>query len=215
MCTIKKNLIKIPFIMNERSGWMQVEYQANTSVEESGFDVLRHKLPFPAEKCLGFPTMRAWVDQYEGTGYYTASAWIQLIRSERWVKQGHSSSRTIQWDLDTNPAMVEAGVPFFAQGYPAVIYDAPCGNLVDDDRLDWQAETYFVTMPSPINDFTITALAGFRWGCVEWQDGSDQRVAIHDLQTLGQNHWQRRLPWLQEQCPTFQFSALANIAPGS
>lgn len=32
--------------------------------------------------CIGYPTMNAYVKEYSGTGYYTASAWIHIITSK-------------------------------------------------------------------------------------------------------------------------------------
>jgi hypothetical protein len=31
--------------------------------------------------------------------------------------------------VDTHPTLAELGVPFFAFGFPPVIFDAPCNNL--------------------------------------------------------------------------------------
>jgi hypothetical protein len=38
--------------------------------------------------CFGFPTMRAYIRAYEGTGYYTASAWIQIVTLHKFALLG-------------------------------------------------------------------------------------------------------------------------------
>ncbi len=69
---------QIPFVLNGKNGIVEVCYEENRSAEKSGFDLLKG-LGFNADMCIGYPTMHAYVKEYSGTGYYTASAWIQII----------------------------------------------------------------------------------------------------------------------------------------
>ena len=68
----------IPFELNHKYGVLNVCYEANQSAVKSGFDLFAG-IGFDVNLCLGYPTMHAFVSSYEGTGYYTASAWIQVV----------------------------------------------------------------------------------------------------------------------------------------
>lgn len=72
------NITKIPFELNRKSGVLKVCYEANQSATKSGFDLFAGG-GFDVNMCFGYPTMRAYVSSYEGAGYYTASAWIQVV----------------------------------------------------------------------------------------------------------------------------------------
>ncbi len=58
----------IPFELNHKPGVLNVCYEANQSAVKSGFDLFA-EMGFDVNLCLGYPTMRAFVSSYEGTGY--------------------------------------------------------------------------------------------------------------------------------------------------
>lgn len=189
----------IPFELNGRCGTLDVVYGPNDSVEASGFDLLGH-LGFDVNLCIGYPVMQGTIADFGGTGYYTASAFIQVISSERRSADGVVRKSV---EIDANPTLVQMGVPFFAMGYPASIYDAPCNNLGTDEHLRWRAHTYFVTMPSPINHGIISFVAGFSWGYEEWDEGGQRRVELQPLQVSDGSDWDEQLPLLRRHCPRF------------
>ncbi len=196
----------IPFELNGRPGQLEVRYGPNESVERSGFDLLRHR-GFDITMCLGYPTMQGTVREYQATGYYTASAFIQTIHSTRRSFGPAAASlprQTVQ--IDANPTCADLGVPFFSTGYPANIYDAPCNNLGCDQHLRWEAHTLFVTMPSGINHGIISFLAGYRWGYEEWDESGERQVSILPLEILPDSVWDETLPLLRRSCPQFLFA---------
>ena len=195
----------IPFELNHKSGVLEVDHDANQSLSASGFDLLAG-CGFDVNMCLGYPTMRAYVRSHEGTGYYTASAWIQIVTRREFVSVESDEPVAIVSSVDVNDTLDELGVPFFAMGYPAEIYDAPCNNLGNCGKLEWLADTFLVTMPSRINDHTIAPLAGFKWGYTEYDLDGKRHVEIHPLVVTGVSQWQRHLPLLRSQCSNWKFA---------
>lgn len=196
----------IPFALNGKPGVLEVCYETNRSLIASGFDLLAG-CGFDVNLCLGYPTMRAYVRHYEGTGYYTASAWIQIITRREFVSAEAETPAAIVASVDVNDTLGELGVPFFAMGYPAEIYDAPCNNLGDWGKLEWLADTFLVTMPSRINANTIAPLAGFRWGYTEYDLDGKRHVEIHPLVVPEISQWQHHLPLLRSACGLWKFGA--------
>jgi hypothetical protein len=194
----------IPFDLNGKQGVLEVIYETNRSLTASGFDLLAG-CGFDVNICLGYPTMRAHVRTYQGTGYYTASAWIQIITRREFLSVESGEPAAIVSSVDVNDTLDELGVPFFAIGYPAEIYDAPCNNLGDWGKLEWLADTFLVTMPSRINDHTIAPLAGFNWGYAEYDLDGERRVEIKPVVMSGISQWQRHLPLLQGQGGSWRF----------
>ena len=195
----------IPFELNRQSGTLEVNYDANRSLTASGFDLLTG-CGFDVNMCLGYPTMRAYRQSYNGTGYYTASAWIQIITRREFAAVASTTPQAVVSSVDVNDTLDELGVPFFAMGYPAEIYDAPCNNLGNCGKLEWLADTFLVTMPSRINDHTIAPLAGFKWGYTEYDLDGKRHVEIHPLVVTGVSQWQRHLPLLRSQCSNWKFA---------
>ncbi len=195
----------IPFVLNGKPGELEVCYETNRSLTASGFDLLAG-CGFDVNLCLGYPTMRAYVRHYEGTGYYTASAWIQIITRREFASVEAETPAAIVASVDVNDTLGELGVPFFAMGYPAEIYDAPCNNLGDCGKLEWLADTFLVTMPSRINDNTIAPLAGFRWGYTEYDLNGKRHVEIHPLVVPEISQWQHHLPLLRSECGNWTFA---------
>lgn len=188
----------IPFELNKKLGTLEVQYAPNCDITESGFDLLSG-LGFDPNMAIGYPTMRAFVRSYEGTGYYTASAWIQIVTRQEFASPDDAEPAAVIVSVDVNDTLDILGVPFFGMGFPAEIYDAPCCNLGDCARLEWVADTFFVTMPSRINDNTIFHLAGFQWGYVEYDLNAKRQVEINPLVVTDSAQWQKHLPLLRKQ----------------
>jgi hypothetical protein len=196
--------MQIPFVLNNKNGIVEVCYEENKSAGKSGFDLLEG-LGFDVEMCMGYPTMNAYIRDYEGTGYYRASAWIQIITDKYYsVSQDKVPSKVIS-EVDISENMRRSGVPFFALGYPAEIYDAPCNNLSGYARLEWIADTFLVTQPSRINDDTISYITGFRWGYEEWDMEGKRNVRILPLEIIDASVWNGHLPMLKEEFSNWQF----------
>jgi hypothetical protein len=109
--------------------------------------------------------------------------------------------------VDVNDTLAELGVPFFAMGFPAEIYDAPCNNLGSCTRLEWTADTFLVTLPSRIYDHRITPLAGFRWGYIEYDREGKRQVEINPLTDAGTAFWGSHLPLLRSQFSKWKYDA--------
>lgn len=196
--------MEIPFILNNKRGIVEVCYEENRSINKSGFDLLKG-LGFNAEMCIGYPTMHAYVNNYEGTGYYTASAWIQIITDKFYTSYTDDVPFKILPAVDVLDNMRELGVPFFAFGYPAEIYDAPCNNLCDYGRLEWIADTFLVTQPSRVNNDTISYVTGFRWGYEEWNAEGKRNVRIMPIETIDCSVWNGHLPMLRKDFSNWRF----------
>ena len=119
---------------------------------------------FDPQLAIGYPTMYGRFADYAGSGYRTACAWIQVIRSAFYDDLAADEPVIRDTETDLSDDLREGGVPFFAFGYLPDIYDAPANNLRDFARMSWQADTFLVTMPTPWNGFSVACLAAFRWG---------------------------------------------------
>ena len=198
-------ITKIPFDLNHKSGILEVHYQPNESIEDSGFDLL-NGFGFDVHLAIGCPTMHGFVSTYQGRGYYTASAWIQIVTRREYSSAESDLPQAEIALVDVSPAFDELGVPFFALGFPAEIYDAPCCNLGDARKLDWIADTFFVTMPTRINDHTIEWIAGFQWGYIEYDPEEKRPVEILPLVVKDESHWRQHLPLLRSQFGAWIFA---------
>lgn len=192
------SITSIPFILNRKQGYIEVVYEPVRRIEDAGFDLLEG-FGFDVNMAVGYPTMRAYVASYAGSGYYKASAWIQIVTRNEFVSVESDQPEAIISAVDINPTFEQLGVPFFAQGFPAEIFDAPCNNLGDALKLDWLADTFFVTMPSRINNHTIRCLAGFQWGYIEYDQNSSSHVEILPLVVTHTEKWEKHLPLLRSQ----------------
>lgn len=196
--------IQIPFTLNNKDGALEVRYEENKDSSKSGFDLLTG-VGFDIEMCIGYPTMNAYVKEYSGTGYYTASAWIQIITSKRYSSLDDKEPYNVETTADIQDNMRKLGVPFFAIGYPAEIYDAPCNNLGGAARLEWVADTFLVTQPSAINNNVILYSAGFRWGYEEWDVEGKRNVKILPIEKIDSSSWKGHLPMLKRDFPNWKF----------
>jgi len=196
----------IPFVLNHKPGILQVECEVNQSASKSGFDLFAGN-NFDVAICIGYPTMRAYVKSYEGTGYATACAWIQIVTRWEFASLEAIEPVNIVPSVDTHPILAEAGIPFFAFGFPAEIFDAPCNNLNGLAKLDWIADTFFVTMPNRTNGYLISCLAGFRWGYTEYDLDGKRQVEISPLEVITPAAWKQNLFLLQNQFPKWGYAS--------
>lgn len=185
------------FSLNDRDGVLWVDYATNASVQRSGFDMFDPS-EFDPRLALGHPTMKAFVASFDGDGYRTASGFIQWVDTERTTEGEVRRER----ELDVPETFRAAGVPFFAWGYPASLYDAPANNRNGADRLVWQATTWFVSVPARWNDYQVQPITGFQWGYVD--DGGT--VDLLPLKTLARDHWESNRGWLTRSAPGFMFA---------
>jgi hypothetical protein len=193
---IERSITTIQFDLNDKPGVLEVHYQANHSITESGFDLFAAG-GFPIDMCLGYPTMRAYVRSYEGKGYNTASAWIQIVTRREYASFETAEPMAVVPSVDAHPTLEELGVPFFAMGFPAEIYDAPCNNLGELGKLEWTADTFFVTMPTRANNNSISRVTGFRWGYCEYDFDGKRQVEIRPLAVTDISQWTQHLPLLR------------------
>lgn len=201
-------LTTIPFVLNRKPGVLTVTYEVNQSTAKSGFDLFAGG-SFDVQMCIGYPTMRAHIESYEGTGYATACAWIQIVTRREFDAVEATEPAARVPSVDVHPTLEELGVPFFAIGFPAEIYDAPCNNLNACAKLDWVADTFLVTLPSRINDNTILHLAGFRWGYCEYDLDGKRQVEISPLIVTDSATWQQHLPLLRGQFGHWRYAGAA------
>lgn len=192
------NVTNIPFELNRKPGVLMVHYEANQSAVKPGFDLFAG-IGFDINMCIGYPSMRACIKSYAGTGYATACAWIQIVTRREFASLEALEPAAIVPSVDTHPTLDELGVPFFAYGFPAEIFDAPCNNLNGLAKQEWIADTFLVTMPTRVNEYTISRIAGFRWGYTEYDLDGKRQVEISPLVVTDPAAWNQHLPLLQSQ----------------
>ena len=192
-------ILHIPFTLNGVSNMIEVVYKANDSSKESGFDILN--LPFDPNLCIGYPTMHAYIKDMESTGYRRYCGWIQLIKRE------YFSSETLE-KADENILSIDNGDPayiYFAFGYPAEIYDAPCNNLNGNAKGTWTAYTYLVDIPTRMNNHKLSYLAGFQWGYEEAMINGELIVKMRDIKELGKEQWEDHILFMKNEYPQYDY----------
>lgn len=171
----------LPFVLRNKANRVVVEYGRMTSASESGFDAL--KLPFDSNLCVGYPMLHAYFDHLNLNGYERYCGWIQIVRREEYNTVDNEEVVNTVFDLDCGR---EFG-PYFAIGYPAELFDAPCNNLNGNEKLRWTAYTYLVDPPSRMNDHQLVFLTGFSWGYTE---NEGHEVNLLDFCALTKEDWE-------------------------
>lgn len=194
-----KKILHIPFELRGIPNTIEVIYKTNGSVTESGFDAL--DLPFDPNLCFGYPTMHAYIKDMANAGYRRYCGWIQLVKREYFSSESLDKPDEIALFVDTgDPAII-----YFAYGYPSEIYDAPCNNLGDKVRGTWTAYTYLVDVPSRMNDYTLSFLAGFQWGYKEEMKSKDLCVQMQDVKEIDIIQWREHIPQMKMAYPQYTY----------
>jgi hypothetical protein len=194
------SLLHIPFELLGVRNEIEVIYKANESAIESGFDTLAD-LPFDPNLCIGYPTVHAYVKEMKSTGYRRRCAIIQLVKRE------YFSSDTLTQPDEVNISVDSlTGVIYQAIGDPAEIYDAPCNNLNGNVKGTWTAYTYFVDVPSRINGWVLSFLAGFQWGYKEALIDGKLTVQMLDIKEVDITQWREHIPCMKAEYPQHNYS---------
>ena len=175
-----KSRVTIPFTLHGIEEMLTVEYKQGTDPREIGYDAL-HGFPIDKICCIGYPVMHGYFEHMNATGYRRSCGFIQFVERI----ENHGENR--EFSIDVSDENLEKGNPYFAHGYPAEIFDAPCCNLAGCKHLKWTAYTYLVDLPSRMNGNKLEFLAGYSWGYEE--ENGPQRLL--PLEVLTKNEWKR------------------------
>ena len=170
----------------------------------SGFDILKEFVSY-ISMCIGYAIMHACVKVFQAFGVCRYCGWIQIVTMEFYSDANAENPDDIYYGVDVTPTMKQNGLPFFAYGYPAEIYDPPCNNYFTGPKLIWNADTFLVTMPSFLNNECISYLAGFQWGYKEYRDGMDKSIDIFPLKAIDRERWAKHIPMLSQDFPKWNF----------
>ncbi len=181
----------IIFNLRGKNNKVCIDYQKITSTQESGFNALT--LPFDVNNCIGYPMLHAYFENLDLHGYERYCGWMQVVERRDYADIKAEKPTTVSFDLDITEEMRSCKNPYFAYGYPAEFFDAPCNNLGDSEKLDWRAYTYLVDMPSRMNDSQLVFLAGFSWGYTEDKDGN---VQLSDFTVLSADKWKEHQKYI-------------------
>jgi len=195
-----KSITRIPFKHCERNGNVLVEYSQNPGSAISGLDALKG-LNFDVELCIHYPTVNAKIEHYEGTGCRKQMGWIQIIKRNDITKGVSSVSSSIDGGI---------GNPYYAIGFPPEMYDSPMYNLGSSDKLIWVAETFLATIPSRMNEDTISFLAGFQWGYEEFDVDGIRNVNILPVKQIDGFAWDIHIPLLKENFPFLNYAEVTD-----
>ena len=174
----------VPFILREKVNKIYIDYQKIPNAQESGFTAL--KLPFDVNDCVGYPMLHAYFENSNLYGYERYCGWIQIIERNEYSAASSEYPTTTSFELDISDEMRSHKWPYFAYGYPAEFFDAPCRNMGAGAKLDWRAYTYLVDPPSKMNDNHLVFLAGFSWGYTEYKNGN---IQLLDFKVLSEEKW--------------------------
>ena len=176
-----KSRVTIPFTLHGIEEMLTVEYKQGTDPREIGYDALQG---FPIDKicCTGYPVMYGYFEHMNATGYRRSCGFIQFVERI----ENHGENRELS--IDVSDDNLEKGNPYFAYGYPAEIFDAPCCNLAGCRHLKWTAYTYLVDLPSRMNGNKLKFLGGYSWGYEEDENGPQRLLP---LEILTENDWEK------------------------
>ncbi len=180
----------IPFQLRNKTNYITVDYKAMENPEESGFGALN--VPFDVNQCIGYPMIHAYFEELNLKGYERYCGFIQIMRWEEYNTVDGKESVNVRYELDC----VGTVPPYFCVGYPAELFDAPCSNLRNNEKLIWTAHTYLVDPPSRMNDNQLTFLAGFSWGYAESTHGIE---GILDFKVLSEKDWEEHKKYIDEE----------------
>ena len=169
-----KSRVTIPFTLHGIEEMLTVEYKQGTDPREIGYDAL-HGFPIDKICCIGYPVMHGYFEHMNATGYRRSCGFIQFV--ERIENYGENRELSI----DVSDENLEKGNPYFAYGYPAEIFDAPCCNLAGCRHLKWTAYTYLVDLPSRMNSNKLKFLGGYSWGYEEDENGPQRLLPLEIL----------------------------------
>lgn len=190
-------IYKVPFELRGMKSEFVVEYRENIGPEVSGLDILLD-LGFDPGICTSYPSLHAYFEDMNMPGCRRYCGWIQLVERQEFDHSSSGQKITNSVSVDVSDDMRRAGVPYYAFGFPAEMYDAPCRNLGNHDRLIWTAYTYLVDMPSRANHGHLSYLAGFSWGYEEDKKGP---VRLLDFNVLSEEKWRRHYKVIEKECP--------------
>ncbi|MBN2075193.1 MAG: hypothetical protein JW762_06555 [Dehalococcoidales bacterium] len=211
--TSHESIIKIPFYHNDRKGLAMVSYGRNEDPVQAGFDNLAElsndsltALGFDINLTIGYPTMQAWIENYEGTGYRTILGWIQVVTDKYCDSYGSENDPVeLEVSVDRLQPFQNLELPFFAYGNLPQAFDAPCLNLTQHTQLKWIADTFLTTVPVRSRDEEISWLLGFRWGYIEYDTQEERPVVLLPLEITHEGDWNAHLPLLRDQFPNWRF----------
>lgn len=194
-------ILQIPFELRGKTNLLEVVYKANNSASESGFNSLLN-LNFNLDYIIGYPTMHTYISKNECTGYDRMCGWIQLVKREYCSSEALDEPDEVKLSLDSG----DPNVLYFAYGYPAEIYDAPCFNLNGNFKGKWTAYTYLVDVASRMNNNKISFLAGFQWGYEESFINNNLSVNMMDIKEIDIKVWLEHILFLKTQFPNDNFN---------
>ncbi len=158
----------LPVYMRGAKETFLIDYGACADMRRAGFDALSG---FPPEMLnrSSYPAMHGRFVNMTLEGYRRYCGVVQLIERFDFDANG-KSARSLNIDV---PERADGHiVPYFAYGYPVEVFDAPCFNLRDSERLTWRAYTYIVDPPSRLSDYRLDYFAGYSWGYTEDKTGA-------------------------------------------
>ena len=117
----------IPFHLRNKENIMTIDYRQISDAAESGFSAL--KLPFDVDECVGYPMLHAYFENLNLKGYERYCGFIQIIKREEYTSIDNTEPVRTIYELDASEEMMKHKWPYFAYGYPAEFFDAPCRNL--------------------------------------------------------------------------------------
>ncbi len=181
----------VPFILREKVNKIYIDYRQIPNAQESGFTALN--LPFDVNDCIGYPMLHAYFENSTLRGYERHCGWIQIIERKEYASVSSEYPKNTSLELDASEEMKSHKLPYFAIGYPAEFFDAPCRNLGGSAKLNWRAYTYLVDPPSKMNDDRLVFLAGFSWGYTEDKLGN---IQLSEFKILSEDTWKEQQKYI-------------------
>jgi hypothetical protein len=202
---MEKGKMTLPFALLGEDYELMIDYGEITSPEKIGFEVSKSDV-FDIRSGLGFPFMRARVESLQKNSYRNLVAFIQTTTSKYFEQVDDMMVALNEKAVDIPPFLREKGFPFYAFGYPSELFSARFSDLQAFTKLSREINTFLVTFPNPANDNTVSCLAAFSWGFVEWVDKCKHQVKLLPFKKLDFEYWNYSLEILEREFGSFQYA---------
>lgn len=139
----------------------------------------------------GFPYCSASIT-HPARGYAAALGWIQLVRST------DNASGGAAFEMDPFEPLGPASHPFCFFGFLPTLFDAPSRDSLLD--MEWTAHSFLCRLGE--DEHQVQPLLGFCWGFAI----RAAAITASGPEVLAQEDWERDLPVLVREHPTWSFA---------
>jgi hypothetical protein len=179
--------VRIPFVLRDIAGHVDVSITANTDPEAIGYSLLFDGSL--VDSARGFPICRASIT-YPADGYAAVFGWTQMVRS---------TDQSGRFEMDPIAIYAEVATPFAWFGVKPVAFDAPGRESLYD--MTWEAHCFLCVSPDAVLTPRVQVVTGFSWGFTV----ESSHIRFTEADALTAHDWDAHLDLLRGSYPNWSF----------